>query len=224
MTSLLPLNAARRAPGQGRGMGRFVAQDSSFVALVDGAFADAAARSGKHLLCLPGCAQCCVGVFTIGPADSLRLAMGWQSLQQSDPEKASRIAIRARASWERLRGDFPGNPDSGILSDDAGEAFEAYGNDEVCPVLDPLLGTCDMYDARPHTCRVFGPPLKTEAGYGVCELCFTQATPDEIASAALAPTAALTPDALESAAREAGAMPGETIVAFVFGASDPKRD
>ena len=84
----------------------FREQDNAFVALVDGAFADAASRSGPHLLCRPGCTQCCIGVFAIGPADALRLRQGLSALQQEDPERAARIQERAAASWHALPRNF----------------------------------------------------------------------------------------------------------------------
>jgi Putative zinc- or iron-chelating domain len=166
--------AASETPGQLRG--HFGRQDAGFIALVDGAFRSAARRSGSHLLCRPGCAQCCTGVFAVGPADGLRLTQAWTQLLVSDPERAARIRERAQIAWGRLAAEFPGDRRTGIL-DDAREAeFELHGNDEVCPVLDPELQTCDLYAARPHTCRVFGPPVERGGGYAVCELCFTQAT------------------------------------------------
>ncbi len=48
-------------------------------------------------------------------------------------------------------------------------------------------GTCDLYESRPMTCRVFGPPVRSEDGLGVCELCFQGATPQEIASCEMKP-------------------------------------
>jgi Fe-S-cluster containining protein len=159
----------------------FRAQNNGFVALVDGAFADAARRSGPHLLCRPGCTQCCIGAFAIGPADALRLRQGLAALERSDPERAARIQQRADASWSRLANQFPGDARSGILNADADgehlknfeDSFEEFGNHEPCPALDLEHGTCDLYGSRPQTCRVFGPPIATGEGYGICELCFT---------------------------------------------------
>jgi Fe-S-cluster containining protein len=203
-----------------QGHGRFRIQDRDFVALVDGAFADAAARSGSHLLCRPGCAQCCVGVFAIGPADALRLKQGFSALEQSDPERARRLQIRAAASWQRLAPQFPGDPVSGLLdidhNGDPADGFEEFANDEPCPALDPEHGTCDLYASRPQTCRVFGPPIATGEGYGVCELCFQTATAQEIAHAAITPPPEELSATLDQAAVAAGESPASTIVAFVL--------
>ena len=48
------------------------------------------------------------------------------------------------------------------------------------------------------TCRVFGPPVRSEDGLGVCELCFHGATDEEIAACEMNPD----PDDLESALLE----------------------
>lgn len=199
---------------------RFLSQDRAFVALVDGAFADAAQRSGPHLLCRPGCTQCCIGAFAIGPADALRLHQGLAALEEQDPGRTARVRNRAHNSWLRLAPHFPGDPASGALTlDETGQscaAFEDFANDEPCPALDPEHGTCDLYAARPHTCRSFGPPVAAGDGYGICELCFQHATPEEIATAAIHEPPDAIAQTLDQAAVEAGAPAAPTIIAFVL--------
>jgi Fe-S-cluster containining protein len=93
-----------------------------------------------------------------------------------------------------LAAEFPGNSRTGILADaDSQSAFEEFANDEPCPALDPKTGLCELYSARPMTCRVFGPPVRTEDGLGVCELCFTEASDEEIERCEMVPD----PDDLE---------------------------
>jgi Fe-S-cluster containining protein len=211
---------ADRIAGTNRLQAHFRSLDSAFVALVDGAFADAAARSGSHLLCRPGCTQCCIGAFAIGPADALRLKQGLDALAREDPEHAASVRERAAASWARLAPQFPGDPATGALeldnNGDPIDAFDHFGNDEPCPALDPEHGMCALYASRPQTCRVFGPPIATAEGYGVCELCFQAATPQEIARAAMTPPSDERSRALDEAALMAGGAPGATIVAFVL--------
>jgi Fe-S-cluster containining protein len=206
--------------GTNHSQARFQILDNAFVALVDGGFADAAARSGPHLLCRPGCTQCCIGAFPIGPADALRLKQGLDALAREDPDHAARVRERAAASWARLAPQFPGEPVSGALALDSDgnpiEAFDHFADDEPCPALDPEHGTCALYAWRPHTCRVFGPPIATGDGYGVCELCFQTATPQEVAAAAMTPPPEERSSALDEAAVAAGAPPAATIVAFVL--------
>jgi Fe-S-cluster containining protein len=205
---------------------RFRGQDHAFVALIDGAFADAAVRSGPHLLCRPGCTQCCIGVFAIGPADALRLRQGLSALKEEDPERAARVQARAAASWSRLKPGFPGDAATGTLNVDSNgdplssteASFEDFANDEPCPALDPANGTCDLYASRPETCRVFGPPIATGEGYGVCELCFQNATAQEVSNAAIVLPAAELSESLDQTAVAAGESAGSTVIAFVLNA------
>lgn len=64
------------------------------------------------------------------------------------------------------------------------------------------------------TCRTFGPPVRSEDGLGVCELCFHGATDEEIANCEMVPD----PDDLEAKvlkeAERAHRPGGRTIVAF----------
>jgi Fe-S-cluster containining protein len=168
---------------------RLPAGDSALIQIVDAALADAARRSGEWLACRPGCTQCCVGVFAINQLDAVRLQRGLADLETTDPQRAARIRLRAQASVRRLSAEFPGNVKTGALDpevfDDGSEAearFSEFANDEPCPVLDPVTGLCDLYDARPMTCRTFGPPVQSGDGLGVCELCFHGATDEQIAA------------------------------------------
>ena len=163
---------------------RLLAADNRLVQIVDAAFADAAQRSGKWLLCRPGCTQCCIGVFQINQLDARRLKRGLAELKKRDPQRARRVQQRSREAMRRLGPNFPGDVPKGVLAEgeQALAAFEDFANDEPCPALDPESGTCDLYEYRPMTCRVFGPPIRSEGGLGICELCFEGATVEEIAA------------------------------------------
>jgi Fe-S-cluster containining protein len=158
------------------------AGDNQLVQILDAALAEAARRSGEWLVCKPGCTQCCVGVFAINQLDAARLQQGLEELIGSEPERAQSIRERARKSVQRLSQGFPGDPETGLLdpSEEAEARFEDFGNDEPCAALDPATGLCDLYQARPMTCRVFGPPVRSEQGLGVCELCYHGATEEQI--------------------------------------------
>ncbi len=165
--------------------------EARLVQLADSALADAVRRSGSHLACRPGCSQCCHGAFPLNALDARRLRAGMAALRISDPDRATRVKTRAVA-WLAKHGlDFPGNVETGILgTSEADElAFEDYANDTACPALEPESGLCDLYSARPMTCRVFGPPVRSgeEGGLAVCELCFTHAEPEEIAACEMLP-------------------------------------
>jgi Fe-S-cluster containining protein len=152
------------------------------VQVIDAALASAERRSGEWLICKPGCTPCCIGVFAIDQLDALRLHEGLTELDVSDPQRAARVRERARESMARIGPEFPGDVQTGVLADDdeAAERFEEFANFEPCPALDPERGTCDLYQWRPITCRVFGPPVRSDGGLGVCELCYHGASTDEI--------------------------------------------
>jgi len=189
-------------------------RDRELIQIVDSAFADAARRSGKWLLCRPGCTQCCIGVFAINALDGVRLKEGLRNLEKRAPERATRVRERARDAVSRLSQDFPGDPATGLLDEGDELNFADFANEEPCPALDPDTGRCDLYESRPMTCRVFGPPLRSEEGLGVCELCFHGATDEEIAACEISPD----PNDLESTlvqeVEKATNAHGETIVAF----------
>jgi Fe-S-cluster containining protein len=157
-------------------------------------------------------------VFAINQLDAQRLRKGLADLETSAPERAARVRERARNAVARLAGEFPGDHATGLLDEGeiAEHRFAEFANDEPCPVLDPETGTCELYESRPMTCRTFGPPVRSEEGLGVCELCFHGASDKEIAACEMIPD----PDDLESSVlqeleRTTGAR-GETIVAFAL--------
>lgn len=194
------------------------AKDRELVQIVQHALEDAAARSGEWLKCRPGCTQCCHGVFAINQLDAVRLRCGLAELEHSDPERAGRILGRAQDAVQRLSGGFPGDVTSGRLREDdaSAAALEDFANDEPCPVLDPVHGTCELYAWRPMTCRVFGPPVRSEEGLGVCELCFVGASAAAIEACELKlPSPELERSLNEATERETGAQ-GATIIAFAL--------
>ncbi len=192
--------------------------DSHLIQIVDAALLSAAGRSGPWLVCKPGCSQCCVGVFPIHQLDAARLRSGIAQLDAQDPERARNVRQRVQTSVAHLAADYPGDPLTGLLGESPEDEtrFESFADDEVCPVLDPATGTCDLYASRPMTCRVFGPPVRSEDGIGVCELCYHGATEEEIAACEMVPD----PDDLENRLlhefeRQAG-VSGRTILAFAL--------
>ena len=192
------------------------AKDQKLIQIVDSALAEAARRSGEWLVCRPGCTQCCIGVFPINRLDALRLRRGLADLEKRASVRAASVRERARQAVARLSPNFPGDPVSGILNDgdEAAERFDDFANEEPCPALDPETGNCELYESRPMTCRTFGPPVRSEDGLGVCELCYHGASDEEIAACEMKPD----PDDLESAllkrVEDSTGTRGETIIAF----------
>ncbi len=100
--------------------------------------------------------------------------------------------------------------------EEAEQQFAGFANEEPCPVLDPNTGLCELYESRPMTCRVFGPPVRSEDGLGVCELCFQGASDREIAACEMKPD----PDDLESSVlkeiEKRTGKHGNTIIAYAL--------
>ena len=190
--------------------------DQKLIQIVDSALADVARRSGEWLVCRPGCTQCCIGVFPINQLDALRLQRGLADLQKRAPKRAVAVRSRARDAVARLKNEFPGDPVTGVLAEgeEAEQLFADFANDEPCPALDPATGNCELYESRPMTCRVFGPPVQSEDGLGVCELCYHGASEAEIAACEMKPD----PNNLEAALLEklekTVGTHGNTIIAY----------
>ena len=194
-------------------------RDQNLIQIVDAALDDTKRRSGDWLACRKGCTSCCIGVFAINQLDAARLRRGLIDLARRVPARADAVRRRAREAVARLSGEFPGDRASGLLGTTKKDRqrFESFANEEPCPALDPVAGTCDLYEFRPMTCRTFGPPVRVEGGgLGVCQLCYQGRSEEEIATCEMVPD----PDDLESRLlRDVDTSlgkSGDTIVAFVL--------
>lgn len=197
-------------------------ESNDLIQIVDQALASAVTRGGHHLACRPGCTQCCHGVFPISQQDAARLRDALAHLEHEDATKAERIHTRVAESLARVAPLFPGDHTTGLLNEDYEDAplfadEDSIGDTEPCPVLDPAIGTCDLYAARPIVCRTFGPPMRTAEGdLATCELCFIAASTEEIAAAEFDPTIPRQEAASNDAFNAAHNLHGETIVAFAL--------
>ena len=127
-----------------------------------------------------------------------------QLRERERPEAAIRAARLA---------DYPGDLTTGILDEDeeAEERFAALPDEEYCPALDPATLTCDLYEARPITCRVFGPAVRSGGDVlGVCELNYRGATDEQIATCQVQ----VDPDGLEDELIQGERQ--QTIVAYAL--------
>jgi Fe-S-cluster containining protein len=197
------------------------AKDSELIQIMDAALAEATRRAGDWLVCKPGCTQCCYGAFAINPLDALRLRDGMETLRASDPVRAALVELRAQSWIEEFGADFPGDRATGLIGDseEDRERFEGFANEAACPALDSATGLCDLYEARPMTCRVFGPPVRMDAGDGAeglahCELCFTGATPERVAACEMPVLSDLEASIVEDLEHEG--LRGETVVAYAL--------
>jgi Fe-S-cluster containining protein len=189
-----------------------VASDRELIQIVDAAMAEAVRLSGAWVVCRPGCAECCMGPFPITQLDARRLRDGLAQLEGRDPERAARVRRRSRESVARMA-DYPGDLTTGILDEDedSEERFAALPDEEYCPALDPATLTCDLYEARPITCRIFGPAVRSGGDVlGVCELNYHGATDEQIAVCQVQ----VDPDGMEDELLEGRRE--QTIVAFAL--------
>lgn len=196
-------------------------EDDRLVQIVDAALADAQRRSKGWLVCRKGCTQCCIGVFAINQLDAARLQRGLAELELRDPGRAEAVRQRARDAVARLSGEFPGDPATGLLGKTNNERkiFQRFANGEPCPALDPVDGTCDLYEHRPMTCRTFGPPVRVEGGgLGVCELCYQSCSEEEIAACEMVPDRDDLESRLLRKVEKSTGKRGDTIVAFPLAA------
>ena len=188
-------------------------RDDELMERTEAALASAATRAGERLACHPGCTACCHGAFAISTLDVLRLRRGMAETEERAPELAERLKERARAWIAEHADEFPGDAKSGLLgeSEEDEEAFEEFANDAPCPALNPETGHCDIYEARPMTCRLFGLPVLMEGGLGCCELCFDGAPDELIAECAIEP-----PHEVEEQILEGLQARGQTVVAYAL--------
>lgn len=190
------------------------AGDRRLLAGIAGSMSEAARRSGEWLVCRPGCTQCCIGPFAVTQLDALRLREGLSVLDASDPARAGRVRGRAAAYVEAIAEEYPGDAVTGELYDQ--DNLPAAMDEIACPALDTETGLCDLYAARPVTCRTFGPVTRIADGnLAACELCYAGATDEEMARCAVD----IDPEGMEAELLDALAAEGAsgmTIVAYAL--------
>jgi len=198
------------------------ARDSELVQIVDADLADATRRAGSLLACRIGCTHCCHGAFAINSLDAERLHAGMTALRSSSPLLAASVERRARTWLAECGHDFPGDSQTGALSPTPEDQarFETFANDAPCPALDTATGRCDVYAWRPMTCRVFGPPVRAvrpdgTEGLGHCELCFVDATTEQVAACEMHVPHELETELVNEISAEIGTNE-ETVVAFAL--------
>jgi Fe-S-cluster containining protein len=188
--------------------------DRKLLESVTGIMAEAARRGGAWVACRPGCTQCCIGPFGITQLDALRIRQGLLELEAADAPRAAAVRARAAKYVTEITPDYPGDPESGELWEE--DSLPDSMGDTACPALDPETGLCDLYSARPITCRTFGPVTRLgEETFGACELCYVGATDEEMARCAVDVDSEGLESRLLGALESAGAR-GMTTVAFAL--------
>jgi len=194
--------------------------DSELLHRVDAALATGARRAGGQLACRVGCTECCIGPFPITWLDARRLAAALEELAEREPSRAREIRDRARAAARRMTRGYPGDPASSRLGEDevARERFFDRHGSLPCPALHPESGACELYEARPLTCRSYGPPVRIgEEDLPPCRLCFVDASAKEVERCRVEVDPEAEEDRLLRELHRVG-RPGavETVVAFAL--------
>jgi Fe-S-cluster containining protein len=196
------------------------AADDALVRLTDRALEDATRRAGHWLACRLGCTECCIGPFPITAVDAARLRRGLRLLAASDPRRAAAVRSRAAQAADAMRPALPGDPAAGLLAggDEAAEdGFLERFAALPCPALDPATGACDLYAARPLSCRSFGPPVRIGgAALPPCRLCFQGASGAEVERCRVEIDDGGLEGALLARIEDEGGSTAETLVAFAL--------
>lgn len=134
-----------------------MASDAELVQIVDAAVAEATRLAGNALACRRGCTHCCVGPFAVTVRDLERLREGFAVAGDA------RMATRFREAREAMREGFPGDWESGGVTNlDAADLFDLQHPWLPCPVLDLETGACGLHEWRPVACRLHGPALRVD--------------------------------------------------------------
>lgn len=184
--------------------------DQKLLAGIAEVMEEAKRTSGDWLVCRPGCAQCCIGPFAITQLDADRLRDGLASV---DPAIAERVRARAAEYVELIAPQYPGDPSTGELYDD--DSLPESMDVIPCPALNPENGLCELYDWRPVTCRCFGPVTRIADGVAACELCYRDASDEQMEACAVE----IDPEGIECdllARLAAEGRTGATIVAYAL--------
>jgi Fe-S-cluster containining protein len=202
------------------GAGQSIARlDRELLAVLDDGFRNAAARAGAWMACGPGCSKCCHCPFPITRLDVRRLRGGWDDLREREVGRAEAIRRRASKAVAVLKEGFPGQFDTGLLTDDehALDRFIMQHGAMECPALDPISGCCELYEARPVACRTYGPPIRFGGEAAApCRLCFQGAAPEMVRRCTLTPDPGGLEQAILARMGVAAGEEWETLIAFAL--------
>jgi len=198
---------------------RLRTEDDRLRAIIDQALRVSHASAGGWLRCSPGCHECCIGAFAITLLDVHRLQRGLRELQATDRSRAAGVKARSLATAAIMSERFPGDMTTGLMSDDedAEDQFCERYSDLACPVLDPASGRCDLYQWRPMSCRLCGPPIRIgEECLPPCHNCFVEAPAREVERCRVEPDPGRLEDRLLDEVERMTNMHGATFVAIAL--------
>jgi Fe-S-cluster containining protein len=187
--------------------------DAGLLRVLDRDFRAAADAAGSHLLCRPGCRECCIGPFPVTRLDVWRLRRGIAEAGSVG------VAERAAEAARILTPGFPGAAATGRLVVDEERLDEFFERHRAlpCPALSPATGRCELYDWRPVSCRSYGPPARFgKEKSPPCPLCFREADEEAIERCRMAPDREGLEKKILAAMGVAAGEEWETLIAFAL--------
>lgn len=134
----------------------------------DAAFAKVREQFPDCVACHAGCTDCCHALFDLSFIEAFYLNWKFNSIYEGAPR--SRILERADKADRQgvvLKRRFNREHQKGMS---ANEVLEEASKARLrCPLLNKEK-TCDLYEHRPLTCRIYGVPLAIEGAAHTCGL------------------------------------------------------
>lgn len=131
---------------------------AALLGQVESIFRDQKERFGELITCKPGCDDCCRAPFRLTPVEAFSLRLALEAADRPLRRAIVRRAEKSRAGAERVFADLPADP--------ALAAGEISRRRLKCPLLNS--GGCDLYFARPVTCRLYGLPTSSRGASHTC--------------------------------------------------------
>lgn len=144
------------------------ARYEALTAKVNAVFDTVRQQYPDGVTCAPGCSDCCHAVFDLSLAEAMYLNHKFnQSMAQDRRQAVLERADRAEREHARLarrasKKSRQGAKDEDVLKDMAAERVR-------CPLLADD-DTCELYEFRPLTCRLYGVPQNIGGQARVCGL------------------------------------------------------
>lgn len=134
----------------------YFAKYEALVSMVDGVFKRVKQEHGDQVKCKTGCSDCCWALFDLTLIEAIYISTKFRELlKDADREEILERANRADRKIYKIKRDA--NKFIQMGKNEV-EILAKVGAERVrCPFLS-LKETCDMYDYRPITCRLYGIP------------------------------------------------------------------
>lgn len=119
------------------------------------------------VLCREGCADCCRALFDLSLVEAMYINQAFLAAFDYGPQRSAIMAAAARVDRDltRVKRDMYRAEKNGAKTEDI--MARAAGIKAPCPLLDGDE-RCQLYEARPITCRLYGVPTAIAGQAHVC--------------------------------------------------------